>query len=95
MGGPVGGIVGGIVGVPQGRVDEIDAFAQAVLGERDVVGMVVDRQQGVAGRTMLRRRSSRGAMPRATASSCIADSTAKAGWVMPYPRSAPLGTVFV
>ena len=25
----------------------------------------------------------------------IADSTANAGWVMPYPRSAPLGTVLV
>ena len=24
-----------------------------------------------------------------------ADSTANVGWVMPYPRSAPLGTVFV
>ena len=34
-------------------------------------------------------------MPSAIASSVIADSTANVGCVMPYPRSAPLGTVFV
>ena len=34
---------------PQRRVDEVDALAEAVLGERDVVGVVVDGQQGIAG----------------------------------------------
>jgi hypothetical protein len=47
------------------------------------------------GRTMLRRLSSSGSRSSAIASSSIADSTANAGWVMPYPRNAPLGTLFV
>ena len=33
----------------QRRVDQVDARGQAVLGEHHVVGMLAERQQGVAG----------------------------------------------
>jgi len=64
--------------------------------ERDVVRMVVKRHRASPGRTMFAATQLvTDSMSRASASSCIADSTAKAGWVIPYPRSAPLGTVLV
>lgn len=41
------------------------------------------------------RRSSKGSMPRASASSSIADSTPRITWPRPYPRKAPDGMLLV
>ena len=59
-------------------------------------GLVVDGQQGIArGGRCCDAEFERIHAAGLTANSWIADSTANAGCVMPYPRSAPLGTVLV
>ena len=39
----------GQVSVPQRLIDEVDALAQPVLGEHDIVGLVADREERIAG----------------------------------------------
>ena len=68
----------------QRAVDQVDARRQAVLGERHVLGVFTDRQQGVTGPN----RCCGGAIPSdpcpsASASSVMADSTANVGCVIP------------